>query len=207
MRFFKWQLQLGFDILTTITTPSGSARATEQVSEVETSGGVAAKATKFEITEIETSRRLSRRLPTRSSPRSFPSGRRNARARFDGAPVLAVLIVEFAILGFGQYVISFLQLLELFFRRLISGIQVGMKFARQFAIGLLDLIVSDAPLDPEHLVVVLCLASHGIGPIGPVRPIPSYFGVYSASITSSSAPPPPLPLLELPPAPAPAALA
>src|SRR6267154_4997161 len=168
MRFFKWQLQLGFDILTTITTPSGSARATEQVSEVETSGGGAAKATKFEITEIETSRRLSRRLPARSSPGSFPSGRWNARARFDGAPVLAVLIIEFAILGFGKYVISFLQLLELFFRRLIPGIQVGMKLARQFSISLLDLIVSGAPLDPEHLVVVLCLASHGIGPIGPV---------------------------------------
>src|SRR5882762_10249838 len=159
MRLFQRQFQFGFDILSAITTPSGTARAAKQVSEVETSGA-AAKATKFEIIEIETSRRLSRRLPARSSPGSFPSGRWNARARFDGAPVLAVLIIEFAILGFGKYVISFLQLLELFFRRLIPGIQVGMKLARQFSISLLDLIVSGAPLNPEHLVVIFCLGSH-----------------------------------------------
>src|SRR5258707_6505933 len=164
MRFFQRQFQLGFDILSATTAPSGTACAAKQVSEVETSGA-AAKATKFEITEIEPFRRRS----ARRSLRSFPSGRWNARARFDGAPVLAVLIIEFAILGFGKYVISFLQLLELFFRSLVAGVQVGMKLAREFAISLFDLVVRGAALDAEHLVVVFCLDSHlRIGPTGPI---------------------------------------
>src|SRR5258706_4453168 len=142
-------------MLSATTAPSGTACAAKQVTEVETSGA-AAKATKFEITEIEPFRRGS----ARRSLRSFPSGRWNARARFDGAPVLAVLIIEFAILGFGKYVISFLQLLELFFRRLVAGVQVGMKLAREFAIRLFDLVVRGTALDAEHLVVVFCLDSH-----------------------------------------------
>src|SRR5882672_4757260 len=154
MRFFQRQFQLGFDILSAISAPSGSARSTEQISKVKTA---ATNATKVEITEVETSRRR----PTGRSLTSFPSRRRNARARLNGTPVLAVLIIEFAILGFGKYVIGFLQLLELFFRSLVAGVQVGMKLAREFAIRLFDLVVRGTALDAEHLVVVFCLDSHG----------------------------------------------
>src|SRR6266850_2654001 len=130
MRLFQRQFQLGFDILSPVTATSGSAPAAKQVSKIKTSG--AAKATKLEITEVESTRGLS----PRRSRISFPTRRWNARARLNCTPVLAVLIIEFAILGFGKYVISFLQLLELFFRSLVAGVQVGMKLAREFAIRL-----------------------------------------------------------------------
>src|SRR3982074_3830636 len=146
MRLFQRQFEFGFDILSAISAPSGSARAAKQVSEVKTSGA-AAKTTKFEIAEVETTWRRSTGRPLSS----FPSRGRNARARLNGTPVLAVLIIEFAILGFGKYVISFLQLLELFFRSLVAGVQVWMNLAREFAIRLFNLVVSGTALDAEHL--------------------------------------------------------
>src|SRR5262249_38395554 len=59
-----------------------------------------------------------------------------------GGPVLtgrnvvaveAVLVVDLSLLGVRQYVVGFLQLLELFLGRLVAGIEVGMEFARELA--------------------------------------------------------------------------
>src|SRR6266404_3690555 len=154
MGLFQRQLQFRLDILSTIIALVGSAPATEQVSKVKASR--AAKAAKLEIAEVESSgwRSAGRSLS------SFPSRRRHTRAHLNGTPILSVLIVELSILTFGQYIISFLQLLELFFRSLIAGVQVGMKLAREFAISLLDLVVRGAAPDAEQLVVVFCLDSH-----------------------------------------------
>src|SRR5467141_5178344 len=166
MPFLQRQFQLGLDILSASTAPApgGSARVTEQVSKVKASG--AAKATKIEIAEVEASRRRS----SSCSLSTFPSRRRNTRAGLNSTPIFSVLIIEFAILCFGKYVISFLQLLELLFRSLVAGIQVGVKLAREFAIGLLDLIVGCPALDAEHLVVVFCLPCHRLFIVAVARP-------------------------------------
>src|ERR1044072_7838020 len=80
-----------------------------------------------------------------------------ARAPAASAPVLTILIVKFSILWIGKFVISLLQKLELLFCSLVIGIQIGMKLARQFAIGLLDFIFGCLALDAQHLVVVSSL--------------------------------------------------
>src|SRR5262249_56701329 len=49
-------------------------------------------------------------------------------ARRHALAVKAVLIVHLPLFRIGKNVVGFLQLLELFFRRFVSGIQVGMVF-------------------------------------------------------------------------------
>ena len=68
--------------------------------------------------------------------------------------LVAVLIVDGALLRVGQHFVGFLGLLEFFFGLVIVGIAVGMKFHRQAAIGLLDLGFRRGARDVEHLVVI-----------------------------------------------------
>ena len=45
------------------------------------------------------------------------------------------LVVHLALLGVGKNFVGFLDLLELFLGGLVAGIQVGMIFARELAVG------------------------------------------------------------------------
>src|SRR6185369_3481964 len=117
-----------------------------------------AEVTEVKITKVEPAR--ARSCSSRRSLRSFPSRRWRACARFDCAPVVAVLVIKLSILRVGKYVISLLQSFELFFGILVTGVQVRVKFARQFSISLLDLILRRVPLYAEDLVVIFRFRSH-----------------------------------------------
>src|ERR1700732_676380 len=67
----------------------------------------------------------------------------------------AELIVHLAFFGVGEDVVSFLHLLELFFRGFIAGIQVGMIFSRELPVSLTDFLLGRLARDAEQIVVVL----------------------------------------------------
>src|SRR6185369_6911953 len=114
------------------------------------------KATKIEVVEIETTRAWSRS----GSFGTFPSRRWRSGPGFNGAPVLAILVVEFSILRVGKYIVRLLQLLELILGSFVTRIQIGVKLTRQFAISLLDLVVGGTALNAEHRVIVFDIRRH-----------------------------------------------
>ena len=67
----------------------------------------------------------------------------------------AELIVHLAFFGVGKDVVSFLHLLELFFRGFIAGIQVGMIFSRELSVSLTDFLLRRLARDAQQIVVVL----------------------------------------------------
>ena len=74
-----------------------------------------------------------------------------------GAPIegrVAVLVVGGALLRVAQDFVGFAEFLEFFLGRLVAGILVRMKFDRQLAVGLLDLLDVRGALDAEDFVVV-----------------------------------------------------
>src|SRR4029079_3227207 len=105
MSFFQRQFQFSFNIAAATTSWTTSTRPTKQLFEdVETFTAAGTKATKIEVVKIE---------PTRAWSRygyfcTFPSRRWRSGPGFNGAPVLAVLVVEFSILRAGKYVVRLL---------------------------------------------------------------------------------------------------
>ncbi len=63
-------------------------------------------------------------------------------------------VVLLALLGVAQHVMGLGDLLEASLGRLVVGVGVGVIFAGQLAVGLLDLIRARPLIDPEGLVVV-----------------------------------------------------
>src|SRR5690606_1546538 len=56
--------------------------------------------------------------------------------------------------GIGEHFVGLVGLLEFLFRRLVVRIAVGVVFHRQAAIGLLQLCLAGAALNPEHFVII-----------------------------------------------------
>src|SRR5580704_6886131 len=69
-------------------------------------------------------------------------------------PVGPQLVVLFALLGGGGNMIKIIQFLELGLGLFVVGIDVGMEFAGELAIGTLDLCLARLALDSENFVVI-----------------------------------------------------
>src|SRR5262249_44349931 len=87
------------------------------------------------------------------------TGARPRSRRFEGA---AIAIVQFALARVVQDVVGRLDLLELLLGRLVVGIQVGVVFPRQTAIGFLNVSLRGVAFDPEDFVVIV---SHVFEPL------------------------------------------
>ena len=68
--------------------------------------------------------------------------------------VVPVLVVGCALLRIAQRLVSFADLLELLFRRLVAGVFVRVKFDGHLAISLLDLLFAGSLLSFQDLVVI-----------------------------------------------------
>src|SRR5262249_23274154 len=69
-------------------------------------------------------------------------------------PVRAKCVVFAALIGVGEHLVGFIDLLELRLCSLIPRVDVGMVFARELAVRLLYVVRARALLDPQDLVVV-----------------------------------------------------
>src|ERR1700691_2108593 len=96
--------------------------------------------------------------------------RSGARAAARGYVVRieTVLIVDLALLGVTQNVVSLLHLFETFLGGLVTRVHIGMKLARQPAIRLLDLILAGALRHLQSFVIIV-LGRHGIGMVPGTR--------------------------------------
>src|SRR5215472_9842012 len=74
---------------------------------------------------------------------------RRRRSTLEVVAVKAVLVVHLPLFRIGQYVVRFLQLLELFFRGLVSGIQVRVILPRQLAECCADVLRARASRDAQ----------------------------------------------------------
>jgi hypothetical protein len=100
----------------------------------------AARAAKIESAEIE----LRVGIGPRSACWSWPA-----------LGIKAILVVHLAFLGVGKNVVGLLHLLELFFRRLVAGIQVGMIFPREFSVRRADFLERRLARHAQKFVIVL----------------------------------------------------
>jgi hypothetical protein len=82
-------------------------------------------------------------------------------------PVRSEFVVLLALGRITQDLVRLVDFLELLFGVLVSGIDVGMMFAGEFAIGALDVGFTGGALDAENLVVVAEL--HPGGPYSKMR--------------------------------------
>ena len=69
-------------------------------------------------------------------------------------PGKAELVVALAFFGVGEHVVGFVDLLELFLGHFIAGVEVGVVFLGELAVGALDLGVAGIFADAQHLVVI-----------------------------------------------------
>src|SRR5882762_4032468 len=74
--------------------------------------------------------------------------------RTDVVGVIAELVVNLPLLGVAQDIVSFGDGLEFPLCRLVSGIDVGMVFARKFAKGLPDFFRGGRLLDAKEFVII-----------------------------------------------------
>ena len=82
-----------------------------------------------------------------------PSAAAGARHRRIN-PGMAVLIVGRALVGVRQNFVSLFGFLELLLGFRVVRIAVRMKFHRELAIGLLDVVIRRIAIDAEHFVIV-----------------------------------------------------
>src|SRR5262245_13538010 len=94
-------------------------------------------------------------------PDAFP-GRPSWRRSEIGArlPTRAELVIAFALFGVGENLVGLADFLELLFRRFVVGVYVGVVFAREFAVRLLDLIRGRDARNSQSLVIVVKLYRH-----------------------------------------------
>ena len=90
------------------------------------------------------------------------------RCRIDVVRVEAELIVNLALLGIAENVVGFRDNLELLLGRFVSGIHVGMVFARELAECLANLVRRGALLYPESPVIILLIRRGGHWLLDPV---------------------------------------
>ncbi len=97
--------------------------------------------------------------------RSWPAAR---TARRNVVGVETVLIVDLALLGIAQDVVSFLDFLEALLGGFIAGVQIRMILARQLAVRLADLVFFGRARYTERLVIILFACGwHRTGSLSP----------------------------------------
>ena len=64
------------------------------------------------------------------------------------------LVVHLTLLGVGKNFVGFLDLLKFFFGGFVAGIQVGMIFARQLAVGCADVLHRGFARHTQQFVVI-----------------------------------------------------
>ena len=103
-------------------------------------------------------RRRRRRTPRRRR-RAHRSRRNRCRSRPAARALhrIATEVDDAALLRVAQHLVGDADLLELRLRRLV-GVDVGMQFARELAVGALDLRVARALAHPEQAVIIACHA-------------------------------------------------
>src|SRR5262245_1316103 len=164
MSVFEADLHLGFDVPTAHCERGAARRAApgpeESFKEIAESTG-AAYTSSENIAEVAV-------LDPRALPPSSAIWRPSRRRREigPGLPVGAELIVAFAFFRIGEDFVGLTDLLELFFRRFVVGINVRMVFAREFAIRLLNLVRGRCARDAQSLVIVVKLYCHKQGLAG-----------------------------------------
>ena len=72
-----------------------------------------------------------------------------------------MLVVDLALLGIAQNVVSFLDFLEAVLGGFVARIQVGMMFAGKLTIGLAYLVFGRSTRHGERFIKVLLLDGHG----------------------------------------------
>src|SRR4029077_11999808 len=108
----------------TAAPATASEKLTEQIAEAARASAFASRAAKVESAKVKIHRGV-----------VIASAMRRRRARIEIVAVEPVLIVHLPLLGIGEDVVRFLQLLEFFFRGFVPRIQVRVIFAVQFAKG------------------------------------------------------------------------
>ena len=105
-----------------------------------------------------------------------------AAAAEPGARLLvAELVVPGPLLGIGQYLVSLVDFLKFFLRRLVARIHVRVILFGQLAVGFFDVGIGGAFLHPQHLVVIaLCRQT----------PHPSFLGDRQLPLSGSLSPTP-----------------
>jgi len=89
--------------------------------------------------------------------RVMESAAKTARESAARAPVkrrVAILVVSGAALRVAQCFVSLAEFLEFFLGVLVTGIFVGMKFHREFAICFFDFIRFGSAFDAENFIVI-----------------------------------------------------
>ena len=118
-------------------------KLTEEIAEVPAArASLRSASTKIESPEIKIHSGIATRV-------------RGPCSRLEIVAVKAVLVVHLPLLGIGQNVVGFLQLLELFFRGLIPRIQVRVIFARELAECRANLLRIGLSRNSQQLVIVL----------------------------------------------------
>src|SRR5439155_20838059 len=93
--------------------------------------------------------------PARATPlKSLASGSAAASVGPDSAE--AVVLGAFRLIG--EHVVGFLYFLELALGLFVTGIAIGVEFARQLAVSFLDLLFGGALLDSQDFIII---AGHG----------------------------------------------
>ena len=90
--------------------------------------------------------------------------RAGGRARESVLGIKPELIVHLPLLGIAQDVVSLLNVLESVFRRFVAGIEIGMILAREFAVGLADIVRRGLPFHAERLVIFVLWRGHKVRP-------------------------------------------
>ncbi len=135
---------------------SSTSPAFEHIGEVESS--------KIKVNATCASRSCSLRarksVEAAGSRLSAPARISLSRRRIDVVGIKPELIVNLALLGIAQDVVSFGDSLKLLLRTLVAGIDVRMVFARQFAKRLADVVRRGGLLHAEGAVIVFGLSGH-----------------------------------------------
>src|SRR5581483_7799157 len=131
---------------------SASASTLEQVGEVETAEVEAAALSAASARASGVA--AAKPARTGAAGLSATARVRFGRCRINVVAVEAELIVNPALLGIAEDVVRFRDLLELFFRGLVAGIDVGVILARQLAKRLADVLRAGGLFDAERAVIV-----------------------------------------------------
>ena len=87
-----------------------------------------------------------------TGPRPWPAAR---TARRNVVGIETVLIVNLALLGIAQDVVSFLNFLEALLGGFVARVQIGMILARQLAVRLADLVFFGGARYTERFVIIV----------------------------------------------------
>src|SRR5258706_10563262 len=140
-----FQVAAGFVFrLHTGASASAAEKLAEEIAEARSAARRAGAAAKIKSAKIK----VDVRLPAVTAPSTRP-------ARRKVVAVEAVLVVNLPLLGIGEDVVGFLQLLEFFFRGFVARIQIGVILPRQLAKRRTDILGARLPRHSQQFVIVL----------------------------------------------------